>query len=126
MAERHIQIKRIYDPATKDDGYRVLVDRLWPRGVKKEDARIDLWAKEVAPTTQLRNWFNHDANRFAEFSARYIRELQANEAILKDILDRAGKKRLTLLFAARDSTCNHAIVLQHHLEQLTLHGDLNT
>ena len=119
MAEQTIQIKRIYAPPSEDDGFRILVDRLWPRGVRKVDAHIDVWAKEIAPTTELRKWFDHDAGRFVEFSARYTKELQANETLLNEILEQAGEQSITLLFAARDLICNHAVVLRSHLKQFS-------
>lgn len=112
-----IQIKRIYDPPSDDDGFRVLVDRLWPRGVKKENARIDLWAKEIAPTTELRKWFDHDTKRFDEFRTRYLRELAANEDVANQIVEDAADKSITLLFAARDRSCNHVVVLQEFLSE---------
>jgi uncharacterized protein YeaO (DUF488 family) len=112
---RTIQIKRIYDSPSADDGCRVLVDRLWPRGIKKQDAQIDFWAKQVAPTTELRQWFDHDPAKFDEFSSRYTRELASNSDAVEQIFDAAGDRAITLLYAARDTTCNHAIVLRELL-----------
>jgi uncharacterized protein YeaO (DUF488 family) len=113
MAESpNIKIKRIYDPPAEDDGFRVLVDRLWPRGVKKEDAKIDLWAKEIAPTTELRKWFDHEPAKFDEFRIRYMKELDSHADTLKQIIDGAGSRAITFLYAARDAACNHALVLQ--------------
>jgi|SRR6478609_2294139 len=107
-----LTIKRIYEPAADEDGMRVLVDRLWPRGVSKEDAALDLWLKEVAPTPELRTWFGHEPERFEEFSARYRAELESNPA-LDRLLEAAGDARsVTLLYAARDPECNHAAVLR--------------
>ena len=108
-----IRIKRVYAPPSPDDGLRVLVDRLWPRGVKKEIAAIDVWAKELAPSTELRKWFNHDEERFAEFAKRYRRELESSDVNLA----RSGISGsvLTLIYAARDPACNHAIVLMNCL-----------
>ena len=104
-------IKRIYDPADPADGTRVLVDRLWPRGMKKENAHLDAWIKEVAPSPELRTWFGHDPERFDEFSARYRAELQGNAALAE--LRKLGRdKPVTLLYAARDPQVNHALVLQ--------------
>jgi uncharacterized protein YeaO (DUF488 family) len=109
-------IKRIYEPATKDDGYRVFVDRLWPRGVSKQTAQIDLWLKAVAPSPALRQWFNHESQKFEEFSAKYVQELDHNPAVAT-LLKLAGEHgRVTLLYAARDTTHNHAIVLQKYLQ----------
>ena len=120
MNESRIVVKRIYDAISDDDGFRVLDDRLWPRGVKKEDAQIQLWAKEIAPTTELRTWFHHKAERFAEFTARYTGQLSAHEETLRDILDEAGDQQITLLFAARERRFNHAVVLQQHLLKLAV------
>ena len=106
-----IQIKRIYDPTGDDDGLRVLVDRLWPRGVKKERASVDVWAKELAPTTELRQWFDHDASKFSEFRSRYLKELDDKDDVVRKLFEDANGRTLTLLFAARDRSCNHAVVL---------------
>ena len=110
-----IQIKRIYEPPEDQDGFRVLVDRLWPRGVKKADVHIDLWAKEVAPTTELRKWFDHDPAKFDEFRGRYTKELQANREETVNVLEKANGAPITLLYAARDPACNHAAVLRSFL-----------
>jgi len=107
------KIKRIYDQPNKKDGFRVLVDRLWPRGVKKEDAAIDLWAKDVAPSPTLRKWFNHEPDKFAEFSDRYLAELLENETV--ESVRPTDADTVTLLYAARDEVHNHAIVLQQFL-----------
>ena len=112
-----IKIKRIYDTPADDDGFRVLVDRLWPRGVKKLDAKVDLWAKEIAPTTALRKWFDHEPAKFDEFRSRYMKELDSNADALKQIIDRAGHSAIILLYAARDNVCNHALVLHERLSE---------
>ena len=110
------QIKRVYEPASPSDGIRVLVDRLWPRGVRKADARVAVWMKDVAPSPQLRLWFHHDPERFAEFRRRYTSELKGNPAVAE--LRKLGKsKRVTLLYAAHDPTVNHALVLQAALSR---------
>ncbi|NUP57967.1 MAG: DUF488 family protein [Pseudarthrobacter sp.] len=104
-------VKRIYEPPADDDGYRVLVDRLWPRGLAKAEAAVDLWLKDVAPSTELRKEFNHRPERFADFSARYRHELDSNPAV-PALLDLAAAHRhVTLLYAARDTEANHARVL---------------
>jgi uncharacterized protein YeaO (DUF488 family) len=104
------QIKRVYESASADDGQRILVDRLWPRGLRKVDAHLSLWMKDVAPSPALRSWFGHDPDKFAEFSARYRRELSAAPAL--DDLRRLGKgNKVTLLYAAHDPHVNHATVL---------------
>ena len=108
MAE--VRTKRVHDPVEHDDGYRVLVDRLWPRGVKKQDLVHDEWMKKVAPSGALRRWFDHDPDRFEAFADRYRRELVGNEGF--DRLARiAAERPVTLLYAARDRRYNHAVVL---------------
>jgi uncharacterized protein YeaO (DUF488 family) len=106
-----VKIKRIYEPAAKSDGHRVLVDRLWPRGIKREQAAIDEWTREVAPSQELRHWFGHDPERFDEFRRRYLDELQDHPEELQALRDRARKGTVTLLFGARDTEHNNAAVL---------------
>jgi uncharacterized protein YeaO (DUF488 family) len=113
-----VRIKRIYDRHARDDGLRVLVDRIWPRGIKKADAALDHWAKELAPSTALRTWFAHDARRWPVFRARYRAELEQHAEALRALRDRAGPRRITLLFAARDERINHAAVLQEVIAEL--------
>lgn len=109
------RIKRIYDSPEQSDGYRVLVDRLWPRGVSKADAELDQWCKEVAPTADLRQWWDHDPDRFEEFGERYRVELDDNDAV-EDLLNLEDEhETLTLLYAARDPEVNHALVLRDYL-----------
>lgn len=110
-----IKIKRIYEDSSEDDGYRVLVDRLWPRGVSKEDAKIDEWNKDLAPSTNLRKWFDHKAERFDEFSTRYRKELLMKEDELDKLRDVARSETITLLYGAKDPKLNQAIVLQELL-----------
>ena len=105
-------MKRVYDPPAESDGYRVLVDRLWPRGMTKERAAVDLWLKDVAPSPGLRTWFNHEARRFDEFRERYLRELED----LREPLDRLRQLErehgtVTLVYAARDTVHNHPSVI---------------
>lgn len=109
-----IAIKRAYEEPAARDGARVLVDRLWPRGLKKDDAAIDLWLKDIAPSAALRRWFGHKDARFDEFAARYRKELDGPEARerLETLRELASKKKLTLVFAARDEAHNNAIVLR--------------
>src|SRR5690554_1572671 len=107
-----IKIKRIYDDPSEDDGYRILVDRLWPRGVSKADAKIDEWNKELAPSTHLRQWLDHKADRFDEFSALYREELVLKEDDLEKLRDLARSVTITLLYGAKDPSLNQAIVLQ--------------
>jgi len=112
-----VVIKRVYEPASADDGFRVLVDRLWPRGVSRERAALDLWLKEIAPSTELRVWFDHQEERFTEFSRRYRAELDANPAIdrLRDTI--AAHPVTTLLFGAKSPTMNEAAVLADYLAE---------
>jgi uncharacterized protein YeaO (DUF488 family) len=111
----HIRVRRIYDDRKSEDGFRVLVDRLWPRGVSKERAAIDLWMKEVAPSSELRTWFGHRPARFADFSTRYVDELENNPAVeqLVGVVNR--NPTVTLLYGAKDKTTNHAVVLADYL-----------
>jgi uncharacterized protein YeaO (DUF488 family) len=109
-----IKIKRIYEQAAPSDGRRILVDRLWPRGLRKESAAIDLWCKEVAPTPELRKWFDHREDRFTEFKTRYLHELKANP-VVPELLQSIGSRNSTLLYAARDPAINHAVVLASFL-----------
>ena len=110
------RIKRAYEAAEPSDGIRVLVDRLWPRGVKKTTLKLDRWIKDVAPTTQLRQWFGHKPERFAEFSRCYRAELAGNPAVAE--LRKLGRgKTVTLIYAARDPAVNHALVLKSALER---------
>jgi len=108
-------IKRIYDAAADDDGFRVLVDRLWPRGMPKEGAAVDLWLKDVAPSTELRKEFNHRPERFAEFSERYRVELDHNPAVGTLLELAAGHRRVTLRYATRNTEANNARVLLDYL-----------
>lgn len=111
-AKLDVQLKRAYLPASPEDGARVLVDRLWPRGVRKTDAAIDRWMKEVAPSTELRQWFAHDPSRWDEFQQRYRAELAHNADLVKELHAMAQKGRLTLVYAARDEVHNDAVVLR--------------
>ncbi len=114
-----IRTKRIYDPPDPSDGARILVDRLWPRGVSREKAQVDEWMKEIAPSDRLRKWFNHDPERWVEFQKRYFDELHSPEK--EDLLDRlhatARRKTLTLLFAAKDTDLNNAVALAAFLNR---------
>lgn len=113
-----VYCKRVYLPASDTDGFRVLVDRLWPRGIKKENAHVDMWAKALAPSTELRKWFGHDPERFGEFARRYEEELSANAeagALLKEI---RTHDVVTLLFGAKDEKYNNAVVLSRILQNI--------
>jgi uncharacterized protein YeaO (DUF488 family) len=112
-----VRLKRAYEPASADDGYRVLVDRLWPRGVSKEQAKLDEWDQELAPSGQLREWFGHEPDRFPEFRRRYIDELRTNGPRLRDLRRRARSGTLTLVYSAHDSEHNDAVVLAEVLRR---------
>lgn len=107
-------IKRIYEPVEKSDGYRVLVDRLWPRGVSKERAALAEWAKDIAPSTELRKWFDHDPEKFAEFSKRYLDEVKSSKQAPEIIDNWRSQSKVTLLYGARDDN-NEAVVLRDYL-----------
>lgn len=110
-----ILVKRVYEPAAKSDGFRVLVDRLWPRGLSKESAHIDLWLRDIGPSTELRKWFNHDPARWAEFQRRYYAELKEKATLLATIKKHAKTKPVTLLYSAKDEQHNQAVVLRSFL-----------
>ena len=112
-----IKIKRVYEPAMPDDGQRFLNERLWPRGIKKEQLKMGTWLKDVAPSTKLRQWFSHDPAKWAEFQQRYSAELQSHAQALVELLDVAQHETVTLLYSARDTEHNSAIVLQAFLEK---------
>ena len=111
-----ISLKRIYDQPSQADGLRILIDRLWPRGVSQERAAIDVWLKDIAPSPNLRLWFNHQPDRFKEFSLRYTEELSNNPKIEELIQLVDQHPQITLLYAAKDPDINHAVVLQKFME----------
>jgi len=114
-----VRLKRAYLPPSHDDGARVLVDRLWPRGLSKDAAAIDLWLKDVAPSTELRRWYGHDPNRWLEFQNRYREELAKKDAALEILARIARDGDLTLVYAARDERRNHALVIRDKLNELS-------
>ena len=115
-----IKTKRIYEEAAQDDGYRILIDRLWPRGVSKENAKVDLWLKEIAPTTELRKWFNHEPEKWDEFRERYKMELAENKKLIEEIIALEKEHQtVTLLYAAKDSEHANARVLTEVLNDKT-------
>jgi uncharacterized protein YeaO (DUF488 family) len=117
MAQRQIRIKRVYEEPTKDDGKRILVDRLWPRGLTKEKARVDLWLKDVAPSNELRKWFSHDPKKWPEFKRKYVEELKTQAAPLALLRHEASQGPVTLLYGARDEEHNEAVVLLDLLQR---------
>lgn len=112
-----LQIKRAYEPPEPADGFRVLVDRLWPRGLTREKLRIDSWMKDIAPSTELRTWIHRDMSRWAEFRRRYHRELDSQPQATADLRRKARTQTVTLVFAARDPMKNHAAILKDYLER---------
>lgn len=112
-----IKIKRVYEKAKKEDGLRVLVDRLWPRGIRKEDAGIDCWLKDIAPSQELRTWFSHKPGKWPKFKQLYFQELGAREDFLAQIIARARKGSVTLLYGAKDERFNNAVALRAYLER---------
>lgn len=114
----HIKIKRIYEDKNTDDGIRILVDRLWPRGISKEDAHLDDWWKEVAPSTELRKWFDHDEDKWPEFKKKYRKELDEMKSELSEKTDALDlRKSIVLLYGAKDEKHNQAVVLKAYLEK---------
>lgn len=112
-----IQVKRAYEPPSKGDGERFLVERLWPRGVKKENLHVEAWLKDVAPSSELRQWFQHDPAKWNEFRRRYFRELEKHAAAWQPLLARARRGRVTLVYSAHDTEHNNAIALKEFLER---------
>jgi uncharacterized protein YeaO (DUF488 family) len=113
IAASNVRLKRAYEPPEKTDGTRILVDRLWPRGVSKAEAKLDEWIKEIAPSTELRTWFGHDPRRWDEFRKRYRSELAEHSETLKDLRRRAREGPITLVYSARDEIHNDAVVLRN-------------
>jgi uncharacterized protein YeaO (DUF488 family) len=111
-----LEIKRVYEEPGSADGMRILVDRLWPRGLSKEKARVDIWLKDIAPSTELRKWFSHDPNKWTEFQARYRKELKSKADLLAVLKEKTAKGPVTLLYGAKDEVHNEAVVLQALLQ----------
>ncbi len=110
-----LRVKRAYDPPSEDDGFRILVDRIWPRGVSKDQIKIDLWLKEVAPSDELRKWFGHDPGRWDEFKERYHQELAEKGDLVDQISEKASSGDVTLVFGAKDEKFNNAVALKERL-----------
>jgi len=119
-----IKTKRIYADPADDDGIRVLVDRLWPRGIRKEDARIDHWLKELSPSTELRKWYGHDVDKWAEFKRRYFKELEKQAEPLTRLRELAAHNDVTLLYGARAEHYNNAVALLEYLENWRINEDI--
>lgn len=114
-----LQLKRVYEPPANIDGMRILVDRLWPRGLSKAEAKIDFWAKEVAPSTELRHWYQHEPEKWPEFQRKYFTELQNNPDAVQELIAKLGNENATLLFASKETSLNNAAVLKEFLETLS-------
>lgn len=112
-----IHTKRAYDKPARNDGCRVLVDGMWPRGVKKEDAQVDLWLKEIAPSAELRKWFGHDPEKWDEFKKKYFKELDGDSDATDQLAEKARQGRVTLIYGAKDTEHNNAIALRQYLEE---------
>ena len=112
-----IRIKRIYEEPSADDGLRVLVDRLWPRGISKARAQVDRWEKDIAPSTELRHWFGHDPAKWEEFLQRYRAELEDKKELLSQLREEAEERTVTLLYAAKDEEHNNAVALKRYIEE---------
>ena len=112
-----ISIKRIYDTPSAQDGYRVLVDQLWPRGLKKEDARIDSWVKEIAPTKELRKWYSHDPEKWPEFKRRYFEELDGHTELVNEFIEVIKERKVTFLFSSKELKLNNALALKEYIEK---------
>ncbi len=118
MPNLSIQIKRIYEDPAATDGRRILVDRLWPRGLSKDKAKIDYWAKDIAPSTELRQWYGHDPAKWTAFQKKYAAELRANDKYLTELLHQIDNKLVTLLFGSQETTLNNAYALKLYLDNL--------
>lgn len=114
--KKEIKLKRIYEDYSEEDGTRILVDRLWPRGMKKENAKIDFWMKEIAPSSELRKWYHQNIDEWDEFRTRYIQELNQKKNLCKELLEKSDSN-LTLLFSVKNVEHNHAIILKNFLEK---------
>lgn len=113
-----VKIKRVYELPQDQDGQRILIDRLWPRGLTKEKARIDLWLKDIAPSTELRKWFNHEPEKWPEFQKRYSKELSNNQTTINELLLKIKNSNVTLVYSAKDELHNDAVLLKSYLEKL--------
>ena len=113
-----IQIKRAYDNTSENDGYRILADRLWPRGISKEKARIDYWAKALAPSNELRRWYGHDPEKWPEFKFRYFAELDANPESVKELLDYVKRGSVTFVYSSKKQHINNAVALKEYFESI--------
>jgi uncharacterized protein YeaO (DUF488 family) len=114
-----IKIKRSYNSPSNDDGYRILVDRLWPRGISKKKAKIDFWPKELAPSTELRRWYGHDPEKWSEFKSRYFAELDDNPELVNELLEHVRKGTVTFTYSSKEHRLNNAVALKKYVESST-------
>ena len=114
-----IKIKRSYNSPSNDDGYRILVDRLWPRGISKKKAKIDFWPKELAPSTELRRWYGHDPEKWSEFKSRYFAELDDNPELVNELLEYVRKGTVTFTYSLKEHRLNNAVALKKYVESST-------
>ena len=119
-----IQIKRVYEKPTETDGRRILVDRLWPRGLSKEEAKIDLWLKEIAPSSELRRWYQHDPKKWIKFKNRYTSELKSNPNEVDKIIEEVNAGSVTFLYSSKEQQLNNAIVLKEYIEAINITKDI--
>ncbi len=119
MTSKSIQLKRVYEPVTPNDGMRILVERLWPRGLTKDKAQVDYWAKDIAPSTDLRKWYDHQIERWPSFCEKYTEELKANSEAISRLMERYQGNTVTFVYAARDELHNSAVVLKAFLENMS-------
>lgn len=114
-----IKIKRAYESLSDTDGYRILVDRLWPRGLSKEKAKVDFWPKELAPSTELRRWYGHDPEKWSEFKSRYFAELDGHPELINELLEYVRKGKVTFVYSSNEQRLNNAVALKEYVESLT-------
>jgi uncharacterized protein YeaO (DUF488 family) len=119
-----IKIKRIYDTPTPDDGIRILVDRLWPRGLSKEKAKVDLWLKEIAPSNELRKWYAHDPKKWAELRKRYFNDLDTKRELVNQIVQKMKEGDVTLLYSSKEEKINNAVALKEYIEKQKKGGEI--
>ncbi len=112
-----IRVKRVYEPPSKSDGRRVLVDRLWPRGLSKAGAKIDYWPKEIAPSTELRKWYGHEPDKWPEFKRRYFKELKSKAAAVQALLDYVGSGKVTFVYGSKEERLNNVAALKEYLDK---------
>ena len=111
-----LNIKRVYVQPSREDGQRILVDRLWPRGINKQNAKIDLWLKDIAPSTELRKWFDHEHGKWDQFKNKYFKELESNPESVKILIEKVKKSKVTILYSSKEERFNNAVALKEYIE----------